>query len=1202
MSKFTFYFAILSMVSISFNGELKANMLNSKAFKNEFNESFLNLDHNDSILIENKGQIKKNSDYVSNDKEFFTPFIDKHIDISANIKIIDSVKSQQNITTETLSPVQLKADNSSINNSMLAISAPCNKKSALVNGSMYDNLTASRVNTGLCLFTTTGVTSNLVDSDTTNFAGFTITGLGCAVEYTVQDNDAGDTYPAGYFAGFKISSANLISGGIASKVRIETYNDGVFVEGHDVVTSLIGIEASLIDGAGNAILGYITTGAFDEVRIKYTTLVGVLFSAQVYHAVIEKFCPGPSLDCNIQTQLNNDQFPTIIVAARTGITGIACVGCSINNSENVISNSTSDSATITLTAAVGTIASISVRDVLRKYPAGTFAGFNIRNLKLIGLDVLSGITIKTYKDSVFQESANVGAGLLSVNSSLLNGSGEQLVGFLTTMSFDEIKFEVTNLLGVANVTQVFSAVVDSFCAGPNLPCNEPLALTSPEYPVFVDGVHTGIYGTACIGCSINNTNRLLDSDTSNYASIILLLSSGTSASIAVKDAITDYASGNFAGFDILNTNFLSATLLNAITVKTYLNGTLRETKTGLTQLVSVNTSLLTDDGRRTVGFVTSLSFDEATIELDADILGLSLGTTRVYSGIFEGFCPVHLECNKTYWLTNNEFPVIIDGQLTGISGGACVGCSVKDAPNVITNSNSDYGKIITTVGAIGKGSIAVLDAITTYPQGSSVGFTIQDENTLIQLDLFNSLTLCTYSNGVQQECKSGTNLLELSLLGIFIGPGPGIHNVGFKTTLPYDEIRISAGNLVGLINSIRVYGAFVDTRASNGDSLVCCYAGEDIFNVCPGQDISVTGSPNGGTWSQQTGNPPGASVGSTVNGVATISFTGSAVGVYNFIYATSSCSDTVSITVNAKPNAGVDQNQNCILSLPGLIAFMNATGTGTWSAQTGNPGTAVIVLPNSPTTTIILFSAYGTYHFIWTDANGCKDTVAINITTVSNAGIDITLNCVPVLEDAIAVMAAVGIGTWTEQPGNPGTSTILLPNLPITTITDFSAEGTYNYIWTTVGGCADTVSIIITKKAIAGLDITLNCVPILDDAIAVMAAVGIGTWTEQPGNPGTSTILLPNLPITTITDFSAEGTYNYIWTTVGGCADTVSIIITKKAIAGLDITLNCVPILEDAIAVMAAVGIGTWTEQPGNPGTSTILLPNLPITTITDFS
>jgi hypothetical protein len=50
---------------------------------------------------------------------------------------------------------------------------------------------------------------------------------------------------------------------------------------------LIGIESSLLDGSGLATVGFVTTAAFDEVRIKYTTLVGALFSGQVYYPVID---------------------------------------------------------------------------------------------------------------------------------------------------------------------------------------------------------------------------------------------------------------------------------------------------------------------------------------------------------------------------------------------------------------------------------------------------------------------------------------------------------------------------------------------------------------------------------------------------------------------------------------------------------------------------------------------------------------------------------------------------------------------------------------------------------------------------------------------------------------------------------------------------------------------------------------------------
>jgi hypothetical protein len=230
---------------------------------------------------------------------------------------------------------------------------------------------------------TTASTNNLVDSDLNNYAGFSVTGLGCNVTYSAKDNDAADTYPAGYYAGFKIASTSLLSGSIGSTVRIETYNNGVFVEGKDVVTSSIGLESSLLDGSGLATVGFITTQGFDEVRIVYNTLVGIGFSGQVYYPVIEKFCAGSALVCNTQTNVSNPSYPVIVDDSQTGITGVACVGCSISNTENVISSSTSDYATITMTASVSSIASLAVKDVLTTYPIGTFAGFNISNPSLI---------------------------------------------------------------------------------------------------------------------------------------------------------------------------------------------------------------------------------------------------------------------------------------------------------------------------------------------------------------------------------------------------------------------------------------------------------------------------------------------------------------------------------------------------------------------------------------------------------------------------------------------------------------------------------------------------------------------------------------------------------------------------------------------------------------------------------------------------
>ncbi|MCW3126417.1 MAG: outer rane adhesin like protein, partial [Bacteroidetes bacterium] len=77
-----------------------------------------------------------------------------------------------------------------------------------------------------------------------------------------------------------------------------------------------------------------------------------------------------------------------------------------------------------------------------------------------------------------------------------------------------------------------------------------------------------------------------------------------------------------------------------------------------------------------------------------------------------------------------------------------------------------------------------------------------------------------------------------------------------------------------------------------------------------------------------------------------------------------------------KPDAGTDKTV-CVVG----TATMSATGSGTWFAIAGNPGTATITTPTSPTTTISSFSAVGTYRFLWTNSTGCSDTANVVVTT-----------------------------------------------------------------------------------------------------------------------------------------------------------------------------------------------------------------------------
>lgn len=718
--------------------------------------------------------------------------------------------------------------------------APCNLPSAWVNDSTYNALTANRTNAGaLCLTAFNNPVSNLVDSTLGNSTAFSLTGLGCSVTYAVRDPDVADTHPAGYYAGFKLSPANLLAAGVAATVRIETYRAGALIEGQDVVSGLIGIESSLLDGAGLATVGFVTTQPFDEIRLRYTTLTGALFSGTVYHAVIERYCAGAALACNTETPIHEVSYPVSVPANLTGLSGLACVGCSISNANHLISSSNTDYAEINLLAGAGSVASVAVRDQLTVYPAGTLAGFNLERPTLLDVDLLSGLALKTYLNGTLQETSSTGS-LLAVGSGLLTGSTAQQVSFVTSQPFDTVQLQVGGLAGVASTTRVYHAVFEQFCTGPALSCNTQTPILPTDYPVIVNGTHTGLGVGVCVGCGVLNAANLLSTDATDYATIRLTAGVLTSGAIAVKDVLSDYPAGTFAGFVIENPNLLGVDLLSGLLIRTYKDNILQETiNAGSGALLSVDAALLTgSSGKRQVGFISSLPFDEVQLEV-VNLLGI-LSETRVYYALFQSFCAGSSPtCGNHTVLTQPSYPVLIDQAHSGITGLACALCAVNQPQRVIDNDPNNYGEIELTVGVLAAGSIAVRDAVTDYPAGTFAGFDVFNA-AIVGVGLLNAASITTYRNGVQQESRGGS-LLSLQLLTA------SRQIMGFTTSQPFDEMRITIANLVNLnLGTTRVYGALVrpaevGSEINGGGGVGACPALRDYADAPAGfGDVSHT--------------------------------------------------------------------------------------------------------------------------------------------------------------------------------------------------------------------------------------------------------------------------------------------------------------------------------------------------------------------------
>ena len=675
----------------------------------------------------------------------------------------------------------------------------------------------SQANTGMSGVSVGNVANveNAISSSDTDYATINLT-VGLLASGSIAVKDQLTNYPAGTYAGFEIENSGLLNIAALGNVVVSTYLNGTFQEqfsGNDLVANV-----GLLPSAGRFKLGFISTLGFDEVKLSVNQTVGLnLGTTRVYGAVFQNFCAGPALDCNTKTALTSPTFPVYVNNVNSGINGVLCALCDVVNQDNLIDADPDNYAEVNLAVGLGTTGSLSVKEQITDYPAGTFAGYMVENPNLLDVNALGAVRVTTFLNGVQQETKTGNGPLVAIGTDLLGGSGRTTIGFVSTTAFDEVQITFENLVSVnLGVVRVYNAVFERFCAGPALNCNTKTALTSPTYPIYINSDNTGIDGVLCALCTVVNQDNLIDADLTNYAQVNLSVGVGTTGSLSVKEQITDYPAGTFAGYTIENPALLTVGALDAVRITTYLNGVQQETKTGNGPLVSVGTDLLVGTGRSTVGFVSTTPFDEVQITFE-NLASVNLGQVRVYNAVFQRLCDPVVECNEDYVWTNPDFPVVINGDRTGIDGVACVSCAVNNTDNLLTADKTDYANITLIAGVVGSGSVAVKDQLFTYPQGTFAGYVIRDLGTLAQVNLLQSLTISTYNNNVLQESRTAGQLIDLSLLGIdVLGSTPGVYNIGFKTSLAFDEIRLTLNSVASVINSIDVYGAFVNTSESDG--------------------------------------------------------------------------------------------------------------------------------------------------------------------------------------------------------------------------------------------------------------------------------------------------------------------------------------------------------------------------------------------------
>lgn len=299
-------------------------------------------------------------------------------------------------------------------------------------------------------------------------------------------------------------------------------------------------------------------------------------------------------------------------------------------------------------------------------------------------------------------------------------------------------------------------------------------------------VYSNTSGT-CTLCTVSNDDNVIDGDLDNFATISVPAGALGSAFLGVT--FPDDMTGRWkVGFLVEEANgLLDAQALEQLTLRTYSDGELQATAS---TSVLIRLSALSQQ-RGYVTFVTSQPFDELRISV-----GGALGTLTELRVFYAG------AQETTERSFDPLFALAEDGATTyeGDSG-LCLGCDVNNRDRVIDGDFSNFATISVPAGVSGSAHLGVR-SLLEQEAGRIAGFIIRDPVGLSDAQLLSRLRITTYNNDAQQESKTGSQALVLQTFG-----GGGRKQVGFRTTRPFDELRITVSGLALALVEIEVYAA-----------------------------------------------------------------------------------------------------------------------------------------------------------------------------------------------------------------------------------------------------------------------------------------------------------------------------------------------------------------------------------------------------------
>jgi len=500
--------------------------------------------------------------------------------------------------------------------------------------------------------------------------------------------------------------------------------------------------------------------------------------------------------------------------------GVLCGGCTfVTGAGNITNADKNDYATFNTVLGLQAGNGVSVADSVNTYPAGWHAGYVVD----LGNDVLSAtvlgtFTIETYNNGTLQESKNTATGL---SASLLSGtSGKVYLNFKTTQAFDEVRFIFSSVAGAITTFRIYYAMAfDPSCgiSYTSSTCYKQLA--GPATSVNFNGGLLNALVTLSNGANINDGDKTT-AGTLTVPVATPILSEPVYVSVTDREAI--YPAGNKAGFVIgYSSSLLTASVLNSMSLETRLHGVLQESiNLGSGSGVSLNALSAGGSGQKEVSFTTTKAFNEIRLVTD-NTLGVNIGAVDVYYAFSSGAACT--DCRQV--LTSSQsapYTGAIQASRTGTFGTVCIGQSMSGTANVTDASLTNFATYTPAILSVGCGGrISVTNGGgSAYPANTFAGFAISRQSTLLDLNILNAITVNVYNSGTLVQSSSGSGLVGAGLLN----PVSGVTNIGFKPTVPFNEIQIvfDAGLIsASLGGTYNIYYAYV-IRDDDGDGVPDC--------------------------------------------------------------------------------------------------------------------------------------------------------------------------------------------------------------------------------------------------------------------------------------------------------------------------------------------------------------------------------------------